>query len=133
VIESIVIKHVRFVPSRARRGDFGVMPTANRNMNIQSGKAFRLAGPRSRLKQQRHEEKKGKERKGKERERARWPDIKREEPQPAATTRLALQSFWAWVWVQCVRGSHGEQMEVVWNSHVATVAGRQPSMATSTQ
>lgn len=58
MIEPVVIIHVRFVASRARRGD-GVRPPANKN--IQGGMTFRLTGLRSRL-NERHEEKK--ERKG---------------------------------------------------------------------
>jgi len=80
IIEPVVIIHVLMGDSRARRGGGGVRPPAN--VNIQGGMTFRLVGPHSRPKE-RHEEKKGKER----RERARRPEVEREEPQLVHSTR----------------------------------------------
>jgi hypothetical protein len=87
MIGSVVIIHMRMVASRARRDD--VKPPAN--MNIQGGMTIRLMGPRSRLKE-RHEERKGKER----RERARRPDVEREEPQLVHSTRFHV---WLKAWM----------------------------------
>jgi len=76
MIELVVIIQMRVAASRARRGDV-VWPTAK---NVQG---VHLTGPRSRLKE-RHEEKKGKER----RERARRPEVEREEPQLVHAARF---------------------------------------------
>jgi len=76
IIELVVIIQMRIAASRARRGD-GVRRTAK--MNIQGGgMTIRvMMGPRSRQNERHGEKRGGKER----RERARRPEIEKEEPQ----------------------------------------------------